>query len=282
MINILTDSIADIPQKLLEKYRIETLPMYVHLNGRVFRDGENINSDQLFEYVKISGQYPSTSAPPPSDFQKFFEKGEPAIFIGVSGKLSATIANAKIAVKELRTSKIDVIDSRSISIGYGQIVLQAAKWRDEGMGFLELGEKVRDLVARSRGIIILNTLDYLYHSGRCSAINHIASSVLKIRPFLQIQEDGSLSVMKKVRGSRKKAVNELYTFFKNEYNRWELSHISIGHLDCLEEANELRQKIFDLGYKKEILTTKIGCVLASHSGPKPLGIAYTIAGKILS
>jgi len=279
MINILTDSIADIPKDLLRKYCIKTIPMYVQLNGRVFSDGENISPDEIFKNVEESGSYPTTSAPPPSDFVDFFDRDDPSIFIGVSGQLSATMKNAQAAKQELGKNDIEIIDSRSISIGYGQVVLQAAKWRDEGMGFNELVEKILELVTASRGVFILNSLEYLFHGGRCSAINHFASSLLKIRPFLHLKPDGSLGVLKKVRGSRNKAVKELFNYFKDQFGSHEIDHISIGYLNSVEEAELLKNKINALGYQKEILITKIGCVLASHSGPYPLGIAFSIADK---
>jgi DegV family protein with EDD domain len=279
MINILTDSIADIPKDLLAKYCIKTIPMYVQLNGSVYSDGETITPDEIFKNVEKTGKYPTTSAPPPSDFIEFFDRNEQSIFIGVSGQLSATIKNALVGKQELGKKDVEVIDSRSISIGYGQIVLQASKWRDEGFGYDELVQKIRELVTVSRGVFILNSLEYLYHGGRCSAIDHFASSLLKIRPFLNIKPDGTLGVLKKVRGSRNKAVKELFNYFKDQYLRHEIDHISIGHLDCIEEAKQLKDKIKALGYQKEILITKIGCVLASHSGPYPLGIAFSLDEK---
>jgi len=280
MINILTDSIADIPKEFLEKYGIETIPMYVQLNGKMYRDGEDINADDMFKWVELSGKYPTTSAPPPADFIRFFDRREPVIYIGVSDKLSTTIANAQIAARELGNPRIDVIDSKSISIVYGQIVMHAAKWRNEGMGYDELGTEIRKLIANSKGVFILNNLEYLYHGGRCSAINHAAASLLKIRPFLHVKPDGSLGIMKKVRGSRKKAVKELFSYFKEVYNSYDIKDISIGHLDGDVEAVDLKNKIESLGYQKDILITKIGCILASHSGPKPLGIAFSTSDKM--
>lgn len=277
MINILTDSTADIPKSHLAKYHIDVIPMYVQLNGRMYQDGESITAEELFEWVEVTGKYPTTSAPPPSDFIKFFDRKEPSIYIGVSGQLSTTMANAQMALSDLRNSKIDAIDSKSISIAYGKIVLQAAKWRDDGMSFEDLGREIRRLISRSKGIFILNSLEYLYHGGRCSAIDHFAASLLKIHPFLQVLSDGSLGILKKVRGSRTKAFEELFRFFKEQYNKNELTHINIGHLDGEEEALVLKKMIHDLGFRQEILVSKIGCVLASHSGPKPLGIAFSIA-----
>jgi fatty acid-binding protein DegV len=156
MINILTDSTAEIPKDLLSKYHIDAIPMYVQLNGRMCHDGENITAEELIEWVKATGKCPTTSAPPPPDFKKFFDREEPSIYIGVFGQLSTTI-------------------------------------------------------------------------------------------------------------------------FKEQYNRNELTNISVGHLDGEEEAEILKKMIHDLGFQEEILVSKIGCVLASHSGPKPLGIAYSIA-----
>lgn len=276
MINILTDSIADIPKDLRNKYNIETIPMYVQVDGRVYRDWETIKANQLFESVKETGVYPTTSAPPPADFIKFFKRDDPSIYISVSGKLSTTMDNARIAAKESGKNFIDLIDSLTISIGIGRIVLQAAKWRDEGMGFVELGKRIREMTKVSRGIFILNTLEYLYHGGRCSAINHFASSLLKIRPFLHLRRDGTLGILKKVRGSREKAVNELVNYLKEQFCKYQVDDIVIGQLGSEEEAIALRNEIHRLGYEKEILVAEIGCVLASHSGPMPLGIAYSV------
>jgi DegV family protein with EDD domain len=235
MINVLTDSIADIPKDLLAKYCIKTIPMYVQLNGSVYSDGETITQDEIFKNVEKTGKYPTTSAPPPSEFIEFFDRNEPSIFIEVSGQLSATIKNALVGKQGLGKKDIEIIDSRRISIGYGNVVLQAAKWRDEGIAFNELVQKIRDLVTATRDIIIINSLEYFYHGIRCSAIDHFASSLLKIRPFLNIKPDGTLGVLKKVRGSRNKAVKELFNYFKDQYLHLKLTISALVILTVLRK-----------------------------------------------
>ena len=276
MINILTDSTADISKELCKAYHIETIPMYIQVDGKVYKDGEEIVPEMLFETVRKTGQFPTTSAPPPGDFLKFFDRDGPSIYIGVSGKLSTTFRNAQLALNEMGNEMIDLIDSLSISTGYGQVVLQAAKWRDEGMDFEELGQRSRDRIKKTRGIFILDTIDYVYHGGRCSAIEHFFSAMLKIRPFLQIHPDGTLGVLQKVRGSREKAVNALLTYFEDQSSIYEIPEIYVTHLDCTEEADFLVEQIKALGKSIDIKTAGVGCVLATHSGPKPIGIAYHI------
>jgi hypothetical protein len=88
MINILTDSTADIPKELCKSYQIETIPVYIQLNGRVYKDGEDIYPEMLFDTVRKTGRYPTTSAPSPNDFVEFFNRETPSIYIGLSSQLS--------------------------------------------------------------------------------------------------------------------------------------------------------------------------------------------------
>jgi DegV family protein with EDD domain len=276
MINILTDSTADLPDTLIDAFQIGVLPMYVQIDGKTYRDGINISAQKLFERVNETGQYPTTSAPSPLDFEKFFNQKDPSIYIGVSSVLSSTFRNAQFALKDLGSKLIDLIDSRSISTGYGQIVLQAAEWRNAGMSFEELQVKIRQLVHKARGIFILDSLDYLYHGGRCSAVEHIFSSILKIRPILNILPNGTLGVLQKIRGSREKAVDALWNYFKTQIHTLDLKRIFLMHIDSDDEINYLRERISNSGIPVQVEIGRVGCVLATHSGPKPLGIAYTV------
>ena len=276
MINILTDSTADLTKEQCERLHIETIPMYVQLNGKMYKDGEDIDPQMLFERVKETGKYPTTSAPSPGDFINYFDRSGESIYISVSSKLSSTFRNAQLALKEMSNRSVSLIDSLSISTGYGQVVLKAAEWRNAGMGFEELCHRIRQFVRRTRGVLILDTLDYVYHGGRCSAVNHFFSSLLRISPLLSIRKNGTLGVLKKVRGSRTKAVQALLSFIKVELETHTIDHAIITHLDCDDEASILINGIKATNHKLAISTAKVGCVLATHSGPKPLGIAYSV------
>ncbi len=277
MIRILTDSTSDLSKEILEAYGIETIPMYIQVNGKVYRDMEEINPQMLFDQVALTGKYPTTSAPSPEDFMRFFKDKAPAIYVGVSSQLSSTFQNAQIAIKELGERAIDLVDSLSISTGYGQTVLQAAKWRDAGLGLSALGSKIRAMSRRCRGVFILDNLDFLYHGGRCKAIEHFVASLLKIHPFLKIQPEGTLGVLQKVRGSRFRAVRALRDYFLDQLGSHEIGRIFITHLDCEREAEFLAQEIRLRAPEMDIQTARVGCVLATHSGPKPLGIAYEVS-----
>ena len=250
--------------------------MYIQINGAVYRDGEEIDALELFARVEKTGQYPTTSAPSPQDFANFFAEKSPAIYIGVSSMLSSTFRNAEMALTQMGEKAIALIDSLSISTGYGQTVIQAAKWRNEGMGFEALVENIRNMVGRARGIFILDSLDYLYHGGRCKAIEHFMASMLKIHPFLQILPEGTLGVLQKVRGSRFRAVRALRDYFFEQLKDHAIQRIFLTHLDCEAEVDFLANEIRARSPAIEVHFATVGCVLATHSGPKPLGIAYEV------
>lgn len=265
MTYILTDSTADISKDLCEIYHIETIPMYIQIDGKVYNDGEDINPEMLFEAVRKTSQYPTTSAPSPGDFLKFFDRDSSSIYIGVSSKLSTTFRNAQLARKEMENKPVDLIDSRNISTGYGQVVLQAAKWRDAGMGYEELGVKIREFVKKTRGIFILDRLDYLYHGGRCSAIENYFSSVMKIHPFYQMLPDGTLGGLQKVRGSCKRAIDALLTYFNKQLLDYTIPEIYLTLLDCEDEAQYIVEQLNSLEVPIQIHEARVGCVLATHS-----------------
>ena len=167
-----------------------------------------------------------------------------------------------------------MIDSLSFSTGYGQTVLKAAEWRNMGLGFVELGQRIREYLKVSRGIFILDRLDYLFHGGRCSKIEHFVSSLLKIHPFLHILPNGTLGVKQKVRGERMRAVKALKKFFIDQLKNFDIKEIILTHLDCDDEVQYLKDEILDISPRIRLTIAEVGCVLAMHSGPKPLGIAY--------
>ena len=91
-----------------------------------------------------------------------------------------------------------------------------------------------------------------------------------------MRSDGTLGVLRKVRGSREKAINVLITYFNDQISKFSIPEIFVTHLDCDQEANFIKEQISKTDETIKIRESAVGCVLATHSGPKPIGIAYYI------
>lgn len=274
MIHILTDSTADLGPDLLGQYQIEFIPLAVIHQGSSFRDQVDISLPQLFEAVSKTGELPKTSAPAVAEFTRFLDRPGEVIYIGLSSALSATQQNAQLALQALGRSDITVIDSLNLSSGIGLLVLAAADMRDRGCSAAEIAAGVRALLPKVRTSFIIDTLDYLHMGGRCSAMQNIVSSLLKIRPVIQVRPDGSLGIKEKIRGTRAKALASLVDDFRAHLDEIDLQRVFITHTGCDADAEQVKSELQRIAPAAEIHITYAGCVIASHCGPNTIGVLY--------
>jgi DegV family protein with EDD domain len=273
MINILTDSCADLSQQLLDDHQLEAIPLHILVDGKDYYDSE-ISIFELFKSVEKTGETPKTAAPSLQEFLNFFDREGPIIYIGLSSKLSATIQNAHLAANQLAKEDLQIVDSLNLSTGIGLLALKALDLQHSGKSFHEILEIINEIRPKVKTAFVIDTMDYLYKGGRCTAIQAIFGSMLKIRPVINVREDGTLGVLDKVRGSRRKALDKLLENFKNDLPGVDLTRVFVTHSGCEEDAKYLVDNLKELAPIQEVLTTLAGATIASHCGPNTIGILY--------
>ena len=277
MIKIYTDSCSDIGQEEIQKENIKIIPLQVFINERTYRDGVDIQTYELFEYVEKNGVLPKTSAPSVGDFTRAFsQEKEDGIFIGIGSKLSATVQNAKIAADLIKEKVIRIVDSQNLSSGIGLLVLKAADLRAQGKTLEEIESEINKAVKKIHTSFVIDTLDYLYKGGRCSAMANIVGSILKIRPVIEVSQDGTLGVREKTRGTRSKALGVLIKDFQDNLPNIDLNRVFITHTGCEEDAAFLAVELKKLADIKELLITVAGATIGSHCGPDTIGVLYLL------
>ncbi len=273
MVTISTDSCADLSSALIRDRDIKVIPLQVLVDGRNIRDGE-MSLEELFASVEKTGQLPKTSAPAVADFIDFYAGSEEVVFIGISEKLSATIQSARLATSELKSQRIFIVDSKNLSTGIGLLVIKAADLRDHGLNAQQIASELEKLVAKVRTSFVIDTMEYLYKGGRCSGLQALAGSLLQIRPIITVQEDGTLGVKHKIRGSRAKALNTLLSDFKADLPDIDLQRVFVTHTSYPEDADYLVEELKKLAPVEQVLVTSAGATIASHCGPRTIGILY--------
>ncbi len=275
MIHILTDSCADLNQELINRFHIGVIPLSVYINDKNYHDGKDIFSDALYLEVQKGGQLPKTAAPSVAEFVEFFNQypGD-ILFISIGSKLSATNQNALLALEFLPERKIQIIDSSNLSTGIGLLVLAAAEKRDTGASFDDIYAYVLSLIPNVDTSFVIDTLDYLYKGGRCTALESIMGSLLSIHPIIEVRKDGTLGVRKKVRGAGHKAIDALLETFKNNLEKVDLHRVFITHSGGDIDPEYLLNQMKSIANIDEIHITSAGATIASHCGPKTIGILY--------
>lgn len=207
-IKIISDSTCDLPQDILDKYDIEVLPLYVNFGEKRYLDREEINLDQLIEKIDAGEVFPTTSQVIPQRFyecfKRYLEEGYKIISIHLSSKMSGTYQSACVAKSMLETEDVFVIDSLNVTAGLGLLVLKAAKLRDLGKECSEICEEITKSIPHVKSTLAFESLDYLVRGGRLSKTAGMIGNLLGIKLILEVKA-GEMSVMDKVRGSKKAA-----------------------------------------------------------------------------
>ena len=71
---IVTDSVASIPDELLEELHIHWVPYYIHRGQEVLRDLVTVHPRSFYEWLGTAVTLPTTAAPGPGDYLQLYEK----------------------------------------------------------------------------------------------------------------------------------------------------------------------------------------------------------------
>ena len=274
---IVTDSTADIPKDLTEKYRIKVVPLYVNFEDKSYLDnGVDITSKQYYERLKNVKKQPTTSQPTPSDFVKVYsellKENDSIVSIHISKKMSGTFSSADMARKELSDKDIEVIDSELVHMPLGILVIKAAELSREGKSKEEILKAVNDLKQKVTVLFIPSTLKYLIMGGRIGRAKGLIASVLEIRPILTLHM-GEVSQFKTTR-RLSQAKNELINSIKNMVKDTDKLMVIVSDSDAKAEGDEMAERIKETFNPKQIMRAEIGAIVGNNVGPGALAVTF--------
>ena len=276
-IQITTDSTCDLSPELIEKFGIAVLPLAVVTDDEHF-DKVDMFPQDIFDYVAKTKKLPKTAARSIVDVQEFFEQftnnEQTVVHIGVGSQLSASYRNAVAAANEIGQDKVLVVDGNSLSTGTGLLVLYAADLARAGKSAKQIATQVAERANFVEASFVVDTLEYLYRGGRCSALSMFGANLLKLKPRLQVV-DGKIAVTEKYRGKMemvlKKYVDDTLAKFSNpDKKRCFVTHATADPALVETIVDYVKQKnIFE-----EVIATCAGSTITSHCGQGTLGILY--------
>lgn len=274
---IVTDSTADIPKDLVERYGIKVIPLYVNFEDRSYLDDRvDITSKQFYERLRSVKKQPTTSQPTPQDFIKAYsellkENGS-IISIHISKKMSGTYNSAEMARKELSDSDIEVINSELVHIPLGILVIKAAELARDGKSKEEILDAINKLKQKITVLFIPSTLKYLIMGGRIGRAKGLIASVLEIRPILTLCM-GEVSQFKTTRRFSQ-AKNELINSMKSMVKDTNKLMVIISDSDAKAEGDEMAERIKETFNPKQSMRAEIGAVVGNNLGPGGVAVTF--------
>lgn len=276
---IMTDSTCDLTKELIQSRGIHVVPLYVNFGDLSYRDGVDLTTEELYAKVDELGFLPKSAAVSPGDFVNQFthviEAGYDIVCITIGSKLSGTHQSALLAKDMVDPDRIHVVDSNNLSSGVGLVVLKACDLRDQGLDAKTIKEKCDLITPRVRSQFAIQTMDYLYKGGRCSALSAFLGGVLAIKPIIQVN-DGKLGVYKKAIGKMTRALDYMMEDYQSLYDKIDKDYVMITHSLADKSATYMKEKVAEIGMPKQLLETYAGCVISTHCGKGTIGILYIL------
>jgi DegV family protein with EDD domain len=280
---IVTDSIACLTKEIVAQYGIGIVPLNFYSEGKVYKDWVDITPAEAYELFLKDPESFKTSAASPEDCLKAYREASQQtkniLCITISAKLSAVYDVAQGAKEKAKTelpqTSIEVLDSRTATAAEGFIALAAARAAAEGKSLAEVIKAAEEMRDRVCLIALMDTVRYVYRTGRIPKVAALAGSMLNIRPIFTISS-GVPHFMNVVR-SKKNGVERLLKIMRGKVGLNPV-HVAVMHAYALDEAEKLKERVSSEFNCAELWITEFSPVMGYACGVGTVGLAFYSEG----
>jgi DegV family protein with EDD domain len=275
-VKVVTDSACDLPQELADELGIAIVPLTIRFGTEEFVDRRDLTSTQFWARCEASPTLPETAAPSPGAFEAAFRAAaadghDGVVAVLLSGGVSATLQSAQVAAEAVSdTIAVRVVDSKQVSGALGLMALNAARLARAGKGIDDIAGAAEDEVGRTKLYATFDTLDNLRKGGRIGRAQAVFGTVLSMKPVIEIL-DGVVEAESRQR-TRGRSLRHLADKVRQA---GKVEHLVLLHADAPDWEDEL-SLLAELVPRDEIIVTKVGAVIGTHSGPRAMGVAFQL------
>jgi DegV family protein with EDD domain len=275
-IRIVTDSSCDLPDSAVDEHGIRVVPLSIRFGDEELIDREELTTSEFWARCAAQSTLPETAAPAPGQFEAVYRElaadgATGIVVVTLSGSLSATMQSAELAARSVAdTVPVRVVDSRTVSLGVGTIVLACARLAGEGATIDEVEALARDRATRTRVFGALDTLDNLKKGGRIGNAKALLATALAIKPIIEVV-DGVVE-----QGGKQRTRSKALAFLVSKVAEYEgrISDLAVLHADCSDVDRFV--EMLRPHYPGAIVIGEIGPVIGTHAGRGTIGVAFDV------
>ncbi len=275
MIKIITDSSADLPIEIIEKYDITMVPLTVTIGEQEFLEKVDLTPKEFFTKMFSSDVLPKTSQPSPASFAKAFSKFDTdteILCLTISSGLSGTYQSACMG-KELSNANVTVFDTLAGSLGHGLQIIRAAELAEKGHSIQEIITNLIDYRDNMNILVLLDTLENIVKGGRLSKFQGSLAKILNIKVILERVAGGKVEIFEKIRGKKKfqKRVLEIIGERGKDF-----SNLTFGitHTGNEDDAEAIKEELIKQFHPKEVIISYMGATMGTYAGKDGMIISF--------
>jgi DegV family protein with EDD domain len=280
LVKVVTDSSSDIPPEVAKELGITVVPLYIRFGEEIYRDGVDLSADQFYEKLAHARVLPKTSTPSPGDFAKTYNQlateTDSILSIHLSARYSGALNTATLAKEYVPAGcTVQVIDSKSVSMGCGLVAIAAAREARAGADLEHLLQTVNKVIWRTHILGMISDIHYLL-GGRRLSLPGAHLLLGKIGTVLRFKLVGEIYEAGRVRGrgmyfSEAKALEKL-RLCVSQFPAVE--EMAILYAKKPEWAQDFTERIVSLLPYNRIYYARLSAATGMHSGPNAIAVAF--------
>ncbi len=281
---IVTDSTADIPEDVVEKYDIKVMPVNVILDGKSYKDGVDIARASFYnsfdDYKSLATEavrYEDYAL----DFLQMIKNYDEIIIIHCSSYLSETYNIAAKVNREFNgdgSCKVEVVDSCQCSMGLGMMVIAAAEAMQQGKSFQHVLSIINKTRRKMNSYMAIPTLKYLKKNKKITGAKALIGLAMGVKPVLEFNNDGKMVIKSKLFGNQKNMILSMMDKIKEDVagRPIDLSIIYSGNRSLVQNLKEVFESTFEC---HDVYIARFGPSIAINAGPESYAVFFSAYEK---
>ncbi len=278
---VVVDSIASLRAGLAQQHGIKIMPIVIEFDRKLYHDGVDLSVAEAYRMLRDKPDMFHASPASAGEYAEVFRQAarttDQILCITLSSRLSSMFSMARLAIDQLNEQlpkvKIELFDSSSAASGEGLIVEKAAEAAAAGKDLAAVRAVAEDIAGRVHVIGVMETIRYVYRTGRISKWAARFGASLNIRPLFVIQ-DGRVKVIGIAKNQSNGLKRALRIMQRNIGDR--PVHVGISHADAPAAGEALKKQIEASFNCKEVWLTDFSPVMAYATGAGVLAIGYYV------
>jgi DegV family protein with EDD domain len=277
-VRIVTDSACDLTDDLVTEHGVIVVPLTIRFGTEELADRSELSPEEFWRRCAGKGDLPETAAPSPGSFLAAFEQAadegaDGVLCLNISSGVSATYASALTAAETFTRIPVNVVDTRTLTMGQGLLVIAAAEDAATGSDLDTVTTATTERVGRVRVFGVVGGLEHLQRGGRIGGVQALVGSLLSIKPVIEVR-DGVVAEESKQR-TRARALSYLTAKVSGDAP---LERLAVADGACPDIA-EVVSGLSAIAVEHPLLSVPLGPVVGSHAGPSTVGVCYIVPSK---
>lgn len=274
---IIGDSCTDLTEELKNNPNIKLVPLTLLIEEDAIVDDETFNQKEFINKVKLCPRGPKSACPSPEDFKKYFDVDGNIYIVTLSSQLSGSYNSAQLAKQlyheENPKKNIEVIDSRSASIGQTLLVMKIMEMEAAGQPFETIVKEIYDYRDLVQTKFVIESLETLRKNGRLSGLQAIIANALNIKPVMGATKEGTIYKVDQARGIMK-ALMQMVKTVEQDVIKPKERILGIAHCNNYERAEFVKQEILKRIPFKDYFIVDTAGVSTMYANEGGIIIAY--------